>query len=41
MEDEYVHKNPQDVVEESFSRLKKKFVDISRNMSLLMVDISN
>jgi hypothetical protein len=36
MEDEFVHKNPRNLVEERFLRLEEKVDDISRNMTLLM-----
>jgi hypothetical protein len=35
MEDEFVHKNPQDALDEIFFRLEEK-VNITRNMALLM-----
>ena len=38
MVDESVHNDPRYLEEEIFSRLEEKFVDISHNMSLLMVD---
>jgi len=40
MDDEYVHKNPQDLVKERFARLEETFTDISCNISLLVAIIS-
>jgi hypothetical protein len=37
MVDEYIHNNPQDVVEEIFVRLEENFLDISHNMALIMM----
>jgi hypothetical protein len=36
MDDEYVHNNPRDLMEERFVRLEEKVANISCNMSLLM-----
>ena len=36
MANESIHKNPQDLAEEIFVRMKEKFTNISRNMSVLM-----
>jgi hypothetical protein len=41
MVDESVHNNPRDPVEERFARLEEKFIDISRNMALLMVALAS
>jgi hypothetical protein len=41
MEDEYVHNNPQDRVEESFDRLEAQAINISHNMNLLMAALAN
>jgi predicted neutral ceramidase superfamily lipid hydrolase len=41
MVDDSIHKNTQDTSEESFLRIEEKVVDISHNMSLLMVVITN
>jgi hypothetical protein len=41
MENEYVHSNTQDVVEERFSRLEEEVVDIPCNMTLLVVALAN
>jgi hypothetical protein len=41
MVDEFVHNNPQDLVEEIFVRLEEKVTDISHNMSLLMVALAS
>jgi hypothetical protein len=40
MANESVHNNPQDLVEERFVMLEEKVVDISCNMTLLMVDLT-
>jgi hypothetical protein len=40
MIDEYVHNNPQDPTEERFGTMEEKSIGISRNMSLLMVDLA-
>jgi hypothetical protein len=41
MVDESIHNNPQDPVEEIFVRLEEKVIDISHNMTLLMVALAN
>jgi hypothetical protein len=41
MVDEFFHKNPPDLPKEIFVRLEKKIDDISRNMTLCMVALSN
>jgi hypothetical protein len=41
MVDEYVHNNPRDPIEEKFVRLEEKVIDISCNMSLLMVALAS
>jgi hypothetical protein len=41
MEDDFVHKNPWDGMEERFSRLEEKVVDISHNMALIMASLEN
>jgi len=38
--DESIHNNPQDIEEERFARMEDQVIDISRNMSLLIEDIS-
>jgi len=40
MENEYVHNNPQDPIDERFERLEAQVTDISCNMNLLMVAIA-
>ena len=39
--DAFVHNNPRDPTKERFARLEEKFIDISCNMSLLIVDLAN
>jgi len=41
MEDDSIHKHPQYVVEEIFSRLEEQVVDIARNMVVLMEALVN
>jgi hypothetical protein len=36
MADKFVHNNPRNPMEERFLKLEEKFVDVSRNMALLM-----
>jgi hypothetical protein len=41
MEDDFSHRNPHDEVIERFMKLEEQVVDISHNMSPLMVALEN